>query len=184
MKIIKSYALFLEEAEFEINDSDDKDIKLSKQKLNDLRKYLTEYGQKKTQIDQVFKKFEIPKDLESELSKILGKDSEKRNPFLVEYSTVSKLKKDIERLQNDNANDKVRLDDFKQEQNLSTEDKTKASVGAKISDINSRVSVRSKQILDYMKEINRKEKELLEKMKKIESEMKVNITKISNLKKK
>lgn len=183
MKIIKSYYLFLEENEFEVQETDDKDIKLSKQKLNDLQKDLSEYNQKKVLIDKAFEKGD-PKLIEEDLNRILGKDSEKRNPFLVEYSTVSKLKKDIDKLQKDNANDKVRLDDFKQESQLSKDNTTKKSVDAKVSDINNRISVRNKQILDFAKEIQKKEKELLDKMKKMESEMRLNIRKIASLKKK
>jgi hypothetical protein len=183
MKHIKKYQLFLEENEFEIKDSDDKDIKLSKQKLNDLQKYLAEYNQKKALLDKAFELGD-PKVIESEIQKILGKDSEKRNPFLVEYATVSKLKREVEKTQKENTEDKLRLDDFKQESSLAKDDTIKKSVDAKIADINSRINYRNKNILDFSKEIQTKEKELLDKMKKMTSDMRLNIRKISSLKKK
>lgn len=183
MRHIKHFRLFLEENEFEIKDTDDKDIKMSKQKLNDLKKYLTEYPQKKVLLDKAFSSKD-PKLVESEVEKILGKDSEKRNPFLVEYTTVSRLKKEVETTQKENTDDKIRLDDFRQESSLSKESEVKKSVDAKISDINNRISIRNKKIVDYIKEIQNKEKELLEKMKKMTTDIETHINKISSLKKK
>jgi hypothetical protein len=181
MKYLKKYKLFLEEDEFEINDSDTIDVKMSKEKLNDLKSDFTEYNQKKNLIDNVFKNNkDKPELIESELKKILGTESEERNPFLVEYTHVAKSQYEIDKLHDDNVKDKLRQDDFRQELSLAKEDSTKVAVNSKIQDITNRIAGRNKKILDIQKDITERDKEHKEKMKKMDDESKEYIKNISS----
>jgi hypothetical protein len=181
MKYLKKYKLFLEEDEFEINDTDAVDVKMSKEKLNDLKSDFIEYNQKKNLIDNVFKNNkDKPELVESELKKILGEDSEDRNPFLVEYTHVARSEYEIDKLHDENVKDKLRQDDFRQELSLAKEANTKVAVNSKIQDITNRISGRNKKILDIQKDITERDKEHKEKMKKMNDESKEYIKNISS----
>jgi hypothetical protein len=183
VKFIKKYRLFLEENEFEVKPTDERDVQMAKQKFNDFQKHVQDYQKLKPLIDKAFE-FKDLKKTEDELNKILGKDSEKRNPFAVEYATVSRLKKDIETYQKQNADDKIRLDDFKSESSAAVDANVKKTSDNKVKEIEDRMKLNSKKISDIIKEVNIKEKELLAKMSKIDSEMKLGITKLNKLGKK
>jgi hypothetical protein len=53
MKYLKNYQNFSEK--FDISDSDEPDVKMSKEKMNKMQDYITEFSQKKVQIEQIFK---------------------------------------------------------------------------------------------------------------------------------
>ncbi len=187
MRYLKKYTIFLEEDEFEVKDTDQADVKMAKEKMNTIQEQFKEYTQKKPLIDQVYIKTDKKKtkeEIESELKKILGEtdiqSEEDRNPFLVEYSTISRLKKDVDDLQTGKAEDKVRLDDFQQELNLSTEASTKLLVNSKIQDIKNRLGEKSAKITQIMNDINIKQKEHVTKMEKIKADMTEYIKKISD----
>ena len=44
MRHLKSYRIFLEEAEFDVNISDGPDIKMAKEKLTTIKNQISEYG--------------------------------------------------------------------------------------------------------------------------------------------
>ena len=187
MKYLKKYVIFLEEDEFEVKDTDQADVKMAKEKMNTIQNQLSEYNQKKSLIDQVYAKTDKKKtsqDIELELKKILGEtdiqSEEDRNPFLVEYSTIARLKKDVDDLQTAKAEDKIKLDDFQQELNLSTETSTKLLVNSKIQDIKNRLGEKSAKITKIMNDINTKQKEHVVKMEKIKTDITEYIKKISD----
>jgi hypothetical protein len=187
MKYLKKYTIFLEEDEFEVKDTDQADVKMAKEKMNTIKEQFNEYNEKKSLIDQVYIKTDKKKtneEIESELKKILGdtdiQSEEDRNPFLVEYSTIARLKKDVDDLQTAKAEDKVRLDDFREELNLSSESSTKLLVNTKIQDINIRIGEKSTKITQIMSDINTKQKEHVAKMEKIKMDMEGYIKKISD----
>jgi len=180
MKYLKKYDIFLEEDEFDIKDTDAPDLKMSKEKMNSYKKWISEYSGNTSKIDNIYKNFKDPKQIESELEKLLGKSDDERNPFLVEYAHSSKLKNDIENIRKELLNDKLSLDDFQQELKMTKgEDETKL-VSYKVSDIKNRISDKSKKIVDLQKNISDSEKALKDKMSKIDKEMKDNIKKISS----
>jgi hypothetical protein len=187
MKYLKKYTIFLEEDEFEVKDTDQADVKMAKEKMNTIKEQFNEYNEKKSLIDQVYIKTDKKKtneEIESELKQILGdtdiQSEEDRNPFLVEYSTIARLKKDVDDLQTAKAEDKVRLDDFREELNLSSESSTKLLVNTKIQDINIRIGEKSTKITQIMSDINTKQKEHVAKMEKIKMDMEGYIKKISD----
>ena len=187
MKYLKKYTIFLEEDEFEVKDTDQADVKMAKEKMNTIKEQFNEYNEKKSLIDQVYIKTDKKKtneEIESELKQILGdtdiQSEEDRNPFLVEYSTIARLKKDVDDLQTGKAEDKVKLDDFREELNLSSEASTKLLVNTKIQDINNRIGEKSTKITQIMSDINTKQKEHVAKMEKIKMDMEGYIKKISD----
>ncbi len=95
MKYLKKYRLFLEEDEFEVKDTDKEDVKMSKQKLNQLKTDLKEYPAKKTQIDTLYKNAKKLSDAENKIEDIIGDEPELRNPFLVDYNNIARMSKEV-----------------------------------------------------------------------------------------
>jgi len=178
MKYLKKYKLFLEEDEFEIKDTDQEDVKMSKEQLNKLKKDIAEYQANKAKIDEIFKKFENPEEASKEVEKILG--TEDKNPFLVEYVSLVRIEKEISKLHDDNANDKIKIDDFNQELSITTNDTTKEAIKFKISDIKNRMSKRNKDISDKEKELIELEQKHKEKIIEKDKNIKDWIQKISS----
>ena len=56
MRHLKPYRIFLEEAEFDVNITDEPDIKMAKEKLTTLKSQLSEYKNKKALIDSAYLK--------------------------------------------------------------------------------------------------------------------------------
>jgi hypothetical protein len=168
MKYLKKYKLFLEADEFEIGDSDTPDVVMSKEKMNTTMSNMKDYKTKKSQIDALYSKEGA--DIETELEKI----------FLVEYAHLSKLEKDINKLQDDNSNDKIKIDDLQQSLSLSEDDATKKAVEFKISDIKNRMSERSSKISEIQQDLVEKEKDHKEKMVKMEKDMRDHVKNLSS----
>lgn len=177
MKYLKSLKLFLEE--FEVKDTDSPDIATQKKDLNILLNHIKDYNSGVSRIDDILLNKSDGKTSE-EVTKMLDNVIEKngsRNTFLSQYTTAARMKKQIENLQSQILNDKIRLDDFKSSlPNVSNADKT--SLNAKISDINNRITQNNLKINDIKKEISQKEKELKEKMSEKRKELE---EKIKNL---
>lgn len=173
MKYLKKYHLFKENDSFEISDTDDPDIKLSKEKLADLKKKLSEYNSKKSAIDNLYKSDKID---DSELEKIVGKDEDK-NTFLVSYSNISSMNKKLNDLKEKENKKAVELSNFKDRLSDASDD-SKSIISAKISEIDSQISKIRQDIAEISKKIPELEKEHKEKMVKIEDDMKSWIQKI------
>lgn len=185
MNYIKSYKLFLEEAEFDVLSSDSADVKVAKEKMQTMKTYITDYKNKKPLIDKIYTEIKDPKKIEDELKKVLGQtdvmNGKDRNPFLVEYTHVAKLNADVTQMGKDNLNDKIKLDDFQQELRYAKEQTIKDVVNKKIADVNKRMLDRTKNIQTLSNQYRQSLKEHTDKMGKIEKEMSDNIKKISNV---
>jgi len=183
MKNLKTYKLFLE-SEFDVNITDEPDIKMAKEKLETLKKQLTEYKTKKPLVDAVYLKSQTDTDLQKALEPIVGKTdvlpAADRNPFLVEYLHVANLKRKIDKTQKDITNDKLKKDDFSEELKLSTDSSTKQAVSSKISDITNRIATNTASIASLTKEISDAQASLNKKMLDVEKNMMDNIKKISS----
>ena len=179
MKYLKKFEAF------DVLNTDTPDVKMAKQKMETITKQLAEYKTKKPLIDAVYTKTKDPSLIESELTKILGstdvQNGPDRNPFLVDYTYLAKLKRDMDKMREDNVNDKVRLDDFQVELRLTTDPNTKQSLATKIADINKRMNGRVTNIVKIQNDFNLVDKAHKDKMSKIEKDIKDNITKISNV---
>jgi uncharacterized coiled-coil DUF342 family protein len=179
MKYLKKYQLFLEEDEFEVKETDKEDIKMSKEKLNLLKKHLSEYEPKKGQIDTIYKSLKDIKEIEGKIKEIIGEDPKLRNPFLVDYNNIARISKEVEQTHDEIAKDKIRADDFKQEANAVQDPTTKAALNAKVTDVNNRISTNNKNIVDKQKEIQELKLELDSKKEKMIADMENSIKKIS-----
>jgi hypothetical protein len=185
MKHLKKYKSFLEEAEFDVQDSDTPDVKFAKEKMATIQKQLADYKVKKPMIDKLYLEQKDPKLIQQGLETILGKpdiqSGSDRNPFLVEYVHISKLNSDIDSMQKENVLDKAKLDDFQQEMKIAKEQSTKDVVNKKITDINTRMNNRIKKIQQNQSDYNNSLKQHTDKMTKMLKDMTDNIKKISNV---
>lgn len=179
MKYLKKYKLFLEEDEFDIKETDKEDVKLSKEKLNLVEKQLQEYQSKKQSIDQIYKSAKTIEETGEKVKAILGDESEERNPFLVDYNNIARITKEVELIQKETIQDKLRADDFREESNLIKDPTTKAAIVGKLTDIQNRIANKNKDILDKKKEIEELSKEHQDKMGKMKEDMEDYIKKIS-----
>ena len=188
MRHLKPYRIFLEEAEFDVNITDQPDIKMAKEKLTTLKNQLTEYKTKKPLIDTAYLSIKIDTDLQKKIESIVGKidalPGQDRNPFLVEYLHIASLTRKVNNIQKDIANDKVKKDDFSEELKLSKDDSTKQAVTSKITDITNRISKNTASIASLTKEISEAQSSLNKKMLDVEKNMMDNIKKNSNMKRK
>jgi hypothetical protein len=182
MKNLKTYKLFVEESEFDLNVTDEPDIKMAKDELSVTKKQLSDYKAKKNLIDTAFLKIKVDADLQKKVDEIVGKADLKtpKNPFLVGYLHVANLKRRLDKLQTGIANDKIKKDDFSEELKLSTDDISKSSVTTKITDITNRISTNTANITSLVKDIADAQKSLDDKMKSIEKNMMDNIKKLSD----
>ena len=187
MRYLNNYQAFLE-ADIPVGDTDKPDIKMAKEKINTINRQITEYQEKKPKIDQLYSSTSNNKEIEDGLKKILGESDvnskEDRNPFLVKYLEVARLKKEVEDIQNKNVKDKMTLDDFNQELSLSKDASTKQAVSFKISDIKNRISLNSAEIVKKMQEIQKRETESKTEMDKIKRDIIQNTQRINDIKQK
>lgn len=187
MKYLNNYQSFLE-ADIPVSDTDKPDIKMAKEKINTINKQIAEYQEKKPKIDQLYSSTSNNKEIEEGLKKILGESDvnakEDRNTFLVKYLEVARLKKEVEDIQNKNVKDKMTLDDFNQELSLSKDSSIKQVVSFKISEIKTRMSFNSSEIVKKTKEIQKKEAETKAEMDKIKRDIVQNTQRINDIKQK
>lgn len=180
MKYLKKY---YEYAEFDIDATDLPDVKVAKEKMTTIQAQITEYKVKKPSIDKLYAEVKDSDEITSGLETILGKQDVQngadRNPFLVEYVHLAKLKSDLDNMSQYNIDDKVKLDDFQQELRDATESTTRISITTKITEINTRVSERLKNIQKINTELQTSFKAHNDKMNKMGTEMKDYISKIS-----
>jgi hypothetical protein len=185
MKYIKKYKLFIEADEFDIQTTDTPDIKMAKEKMDTIEEQFAEYRTKKITIDQLYLNTKDDSEIEEGLQKILGKtdiqNGPDRNPFLIEYSYLAKLKRSLDKMRQQNVDDKIKLDDFNEELMEAEEQTVKESISSKIKQINERVLERVKKITQTQQDFNLKEQEHKARMLKTESDMKEYIKKISNV---
>lgn len=173
MKYLKNYQLFIENDNFEISDTDEADVKMSKEKLNDLKSKLSDYNSKKSSIDNLYKSDKIET---ADLEKITGKEDDK-NTFLVSYANIASMKKRIKDLQDKENKKAIELSKFKDRLSDASDD-SKETISERISEIKSQISEIREKISDNEKKLPELEKEHEEKMAKIENDMKSWIEKI------
>ena len=190
MRYLKKYNFFLEavgtSGVFDIKNDDAPDVKMAKQGMDTKSEQIKEYNTKKSQIDALYNP-DTDNDnatINTELEALLGKDDVQRgvdrNPFLIEYANLARIKKQIKDYQRDNVSDKIKLDDFQRELKETNEEKTTTAIKRKIAEITIRMTDRINSINKIQSDLLKSQKEHTDKMSKIEKEMKDYITKISN----
>jgi len=173
--------MFLENS-FDIKDTDKEDVKMSKQKMNDINKEITDYQIKKSQIDTIYQKVKTKEDLEQaqELVKPIIGEGEKSNMFLIKWNTISRIEKEIEILHDEIVKDKIRADDMRSEANLVKDSETKAAAMGKVTDIQNRIADKNKKILDKTKEFEELDKAHIKEIEVMKKDMNDYIKKISD----
>lgn len=190
MKYLKNYDIFLEEAEFDVQDTDTPDVKVAKDGMNTMKLNLDEYKTKKSVIDKLYLEVKDPAQIETKLKEILGatdiQGGKDRNPFLVEYAHLAKLKADIESMKQQNVYDKAFIDDFNQElkdlgSNKSNDPAQKLVLTTKIAAVNKRITDRTPKMTQIQNDFNKSFIEHTAKINKMGSDMTEYIKKISNV---
>lgn len=185
--------MFLEEVDavgtsgaFDISNDDAPDLKMAKQKMETTQAQVKEYNADKPKIDALYDP-DTDNDnatINTQLETLLGKDDVQkgvdRNPFLVEYANLARIKKQIADYQRDNVGDKIKLDDFQRELKETNEETTANALKIKIAEITKRMTDRITSINQIQADLLKSQKEHTDKMSKIEKDMKDYITKISN----
>jgi predicted nucleic acid-binding Zn-ribbon protein len=166
MKYLKNYTLFKEN--FDVEESDEESLKASKEELNKLKDQVSEFNSKKSAIDTLYKS--DTDDIESGLEKILGKDD--RNPFLVKYSSISSMKRKVEKLQKKSDDKAVELSNFKDRLSIAEDPESKSGLSEKVKEIESQISDIKSELDEIIKKAPEMEKELEDKIKKSEDDMK------------
>jgi hypothetical protein len=166
MNYLKKYISFLED--FDIKEDDKEDVKRSKEGLKELQEQISEFNSKKASIDKLYKSKD--KDIGDELDKILGK--EMRNPFLVSYSNIARIKKEIEELQKKSDEKAIELSNFKDRLSIATDDGSKLALSAKIKEVQEQTSKIKSDLDEKSASIPDMEKELKEDLIKREEEIK------------
>lgn len=173
MKYLKNYKYFKED--FEIEETDEEDVKISKEELNKLKDQISEFNSKKSKIDTLYKSDN--QDIQSELEKILG-DEEDRNPFLLAYSNISSMKKKIEDLHIRMNEKAIELSDFKDKLSIAEDNESRTELTSKINEIHQQMTDMKKELDDSIKKVPEMEEELKDKIEKREEDMKKWIEKI------
>lgn len=177
------YLKYFEEAEFDIKITDQPELKMSKERFQDFKKYLKDYNDNKKLIDKIYLNAktdaDLKKGIEDLLKKINSPNKEEENPFIVEYLNVANLKRKMDTLQKELVNDKISKSDFSQQLGLASEQTTKDAITTKLTDINNRISTKTTTISSLSKDVNDSEKKIKDKMSKMEKEMKDYIKNIS-----
>lgn len=168
MKYLKSFSKF---EGLEISDTDLPDEKKGKEKINDIEQNIKDYKQKKPQIEQLYASTKNPVEIEEKLKKLMP-ESEEPNPFLTDFLRICRLQKQIEDGRKSSTEDKMKVDDYQQNQKLSTDKEEIAKIGDKISQIEDRSSTYEQQIAKKSQELKKLMSEHRDKMSKIEKEIK------------
>lgn len=170
MKILKTYKIFMESDFVGYTDPGTKQVETDE--IEDLENQLKDYMNKKSKIDQLYStKDEIAKD---SIEKIINDNKNVRNPFLFQYSIVASLKKRIEILKDGIIKNRIKIDNYKEELELTSDSSTKNDINTKIGELNKKISTATTDITKITKEITEKEKEFKDNMTEIEKKIKDN----------
>lgn len=194
MRHINNFKKFFED--IAVNLTDDPAIKIAKQSYNTTQVNLTEYKSKKDQLSKIYTTTN-PKDgsllyddksIQIEVDKVLGKtdtnSGKDRNPFLSELVILLDLQRRIERMKKTNVDDKLMLDDLKQNIIGETNEKTKADLSKRVGEINNRISLNTSDISKLNNEYTTSKKTFDDKMLKMATDLQTSVKKISNQPKK
>lgn len=166
MKYLKKFKVFNED--YEIDDNDSPDIKLSKENLNIIKSKISKYNSLKSKIDNLYKSDND--DIESELSKIVG-DGDDKNEFLLSYANILSFKNKIEKITNSITDKKLELSEYKDRLAIST-GSTKDDVSNKIKKLEDDIRLMTDDLNKKMKDLPVIEKKHTDEMNTVENNIK------------
>jgi chromosome segregation ATPase len=173
MKHLKKYKLFLED--FEVEDSDSEDVKLSKEKLDRVKTQISYYNSNKSKIDKIYQDLENG-SIKDDLDKVIGTGKD-TNPFLVSYSSIASITRSIEKLKKRETDKSIEKNELKDRLSDASDDISK-DISDRISKVNDQIIKIKKDINDASKKLPVLEKSHKEKMDNIEQDIKDWISKI------
>jgi hypothetical protein len=188
MRHLNNYKKFFED--IAVNLSDSPAIKVAKQNYNTTQTNLTEYKAKKDQLTKIYTSTN-PKDggllyddkmIKTEVDKILGKtdvnSGKDRNPFLSELVVLLDMQRRIEKMSKSNADDKLTLDDLKQNMSGETNEKTKDDLSNRVKEIDNRISLNTADISKLNSDYTTSKKAFDTKMLKLVKDLQTSVKKI------
>ena len=168
MKYLKEYRIFKEDLEVELTDKPDE--KYAKEEINDTIDHIAEFKQKKPIVDQLYGSTSNSIEIESSLKNSIPNLAD--NPFLVDYLKICRLTKEIDDGRKSDLENKLKLDEFGEQEKLSTNPGEKKTITDKISEIKDRMSIFSKEIPKKVTELQKLNTEHKDKMSEIEKNIK------------
>lgn len=175
MKYLNTYKHFFED--IEVSSTDQPDEKLAKEKVNTTSDHLKEYKEKKPKIEQLYSVTKNPVEIETELKKLMP-EKEEQNPFLTDYLRICRIQKEIEDARKDEVKDKMKTDEFEEQQKLATDKSEISSISDKIGEIKDRNKSMDVIVAQKSKELQNLIAEHKKKMAEIEKNIKEDIKKI------
>jgi len=127
--------VFNEESEFDIAPSDTTNVKKSKENLTKVKTDVDNYNKQKAKIDLIYKNAKDDSEIEAKVNDLLGKDKEKRNPYLINYLTVADGERKLKKLVGDKINNKLKADEYRDLIAQSTDDNQKKDMQQQILDL-------------------------------------------------
>lgn len=170
MKYLITFKSF-ENAEVEV--TDEPDVKLAKEEVNDLEKSIKDFPAVKADLDKAF--MEIKSDKDNELLNKRIDDIKKKfpnNPFIEEYTRMMNLQMRIKYVQDELL--KYNDDLFKNQEDLkliTTEKGDTAQKMETIQDIKSKQGIKTQEIAKLKKDLLSAETEQKKKMDEIKKEI-------------
>ena len=166
MKYLKRYRTF-EEAEFDVSPNDTLNVKKSKEQLNVVRDDINEYNKVKPKLDLIYKNSKTDIEISKKVDELVGKDKEKRNPFLVSYLTVCDDERRLQKLIGSLSEDEMAKGRLKDMMAMTTDTKQKQNMKISIDEINNR-SARTKADISKLRlDIQKRRKDIELKTKDV-----------------
>lgn len=146
--------------------------KVTKDTIDTLEKQVSDYKSKKSQVDSIYTNTDLSEtELTAKTEQILGKDKEKRNPFLVQYIKIANYKRQLVNLSNTIKDNNEKLSDYNTELSEADEE-NKAKIKEYISNLNTKNNQITSDISNLKTTIEKSEKEMEDEMNKKIDELK------------
>lgn len=170
--MIKKYIKFINEI-FRPTETDSPDSISKMNRLNDLEKFISEYNQKKSIIENIYRSYKDDNDLISKLksNKLISSDNIKElkfeNPFIEMWARICEKKRQIGELESKikDTEEQIKLDENTSKDNTMLSDTLSQSIQSKKDSIKG-YQEKIKEIGLEIQDIEKKSKDKLMQMKK------------------
>jgi hypothetical protein len=179
MKYLKKYKLFKEGAEFDIQPSDETNVKKSKEELTVTDNNIKDYNKKKVDIDNIYKNAKSDDEIDKKIDTLLGPDKEKRNPYLINYLTVANDQRRFKSMFDDRVANKLKIDEYKDLISQSEDEDQKRSMQVAITELNNKITKSNADLVKLKADMNKRKKDITDTTTKNLKEVEVYIKNIS-----
>lgn len=178
MRFLKGYKTF-EEAEFDISPNDTVNVRKSKEQLAVVRDDINEYNRIKPKLDLIYKNSKTDTEISKKVDELIGKDKEKRNPFLVSYLTVCNDERRMNNLIKSISEDEMSINRMKDMMNMTDDTNQKKNMKISIDEIKNRLARTKSDISKLKLDIQKKRKDIELKMKEVLKDIQKDINNIT-----